>query len=420
MTAAHGGYGSQRVPLGGGAAVFERLCDAWAHDPELELIAAGAGPHPPAVADYRRLAPPAVEPSRLGTLAYASFCEDFGQATTELALQLEPDIVLTHDVSEGPDVARLAQAGIRVATIFHVDVVDIFHRLYLAGVIAPPRLTEFYRRLRSWPWPSLLKLVFEKQERVLSHGHLQIVPSPGAAELLRRCYPQQTSPIAVVGWGAPQLEWSDELVTREAAQLRASVGVPDDHHLLLTLSRLSPEKAQHRLLQAVALAEREGLIDPTIHVAIGGAPAFMQGQGHARRLRRLAAKLRTPVHFLGHVGGLQRAGWYRAADLFVVCSLHESYGLTTLEAMQQGCPVVAAQSIGTAATVTEQNGRLLPQGAEFPRRLWGEIALLLRPEGREERLRLGQGARETARQATFPRAAQEVRRALFELLRTRS
>lgn len=140
----------------------------------------------------------------------------------------------------------------------------------------------------------------------------------------------------------------------------------------------------------------------------------MQGQAHARRLHKLARSVGTRVIFAGHVGGIDRAAWYRTADIFVVCSLHESYGLTTLEAMQQGCPVVAVASFGTEATVSAECGRLVPPGPELARRLWGEIALLLGDTGARARQRMGQAALTRAREMTFERAANRLELALLE------
>ena len=415
MTAAHGGFSSERVPLGGGAAVFERLCGAWSGRSSLKLHAVGAGPiPPPGGLAYSTVAAPKHEPSRLGTLAYARFCRDFERATTELALRQRPDVVLAHDISEGPNVAALQQAGIPVATIFHVDVVDIFRRLYMGSLLTPERLTAGFRRVQRLPWPGVLRLVFDKQQAVMSKGQLNVVPSQGAADLLRRCYPGAPSPIAVIGWGAPDLRLEESAIATRAEELRREHGITDAQAVLLTLSRLSPEKAQHRLLEAVALAEKEGLSPGSLVVVIAGAPAFMQGQAHARRLRKLARSLDTRVIFAGHVGGIDRAAWYRTADIFVVCSLHESYGLTTLEAMQQSCPVVAVASFGTEATVSAKCGRLVPPGPELTRRLWGEIALLLKDTG--ARRMMGHAALTCASEMTFERAANRLELALSNTL----
>lgn len=415
MMAAHGGFGSENVPLGGGAAVFERLCQAWAGRDGLELWALGAGERAPKASRYFQVATPNRAPSALSTLAYARFCHQFEQESTHLALAEKPDLVLTHDVSEGPNIRALRAGGIAVATIFHVDVVDIFSRLYLGSLVSPARLARWYSQTARAPWPHLLRLVFEKQQQVMEHGQLNFVPSPGAAELLKQCYPDAPSPTQVVGWGAPSLELSPLEIANRARELRQSNEIPDDHMVLLTLSRLSPEKSQHRLLQAVALAESEGRAPENLTVVIAGAPAFMQGAAHARRLHKLAKSLKTRVVFPGHVGGLDKAAWYRTANLFVVCSLHESYGLTTLEAMQQGCPVVAVSSFGTQATVPPEAGRLVKPGPELVRRLWGELELLSTPEAEELRRQLSHGALQTARTQTFEAASRKLLESLQSL-----
>jgi len=415
MSAAHGGFGSENIPLGGGAAIFERLAaSATFSKNELQLL--GAGPRQPAGAQYFQILKKTTAPSSMGMMEYARFCHQFGAATTEAVLEMKPDLLLCHDISEGPDVARLSKAGIRVATIFHVDVVDIFSRLYLGGVIDPVRLASAYRRMRHLPWPSVLELVFKKQQEVADYGALSVVPSSGARELLERCYPNSRAPVVEIGWGVPEQRYSELQIQQQSQALRQRHGIPEEHRVLLTLSRLSPEKAQHRLLKAIAWAEAEGRMPSNITVVIAGAPAFMEGQRHQRRLLSQAKKLRTRVVFPGHVGGLEKAGWYETATIFVVNSIHESYGLTTLEAMQHRCPVVAVRSFGTADTVTQNVGRLVPAGPELERRLWGTLEYYLRPASRQKLETLGRNAFEEAKLATFERAASALQVALNRLL----
>lgn len=413
MSAAHGGYGSEKVPLGGGAAVFERLIASKAFAKhQLQLI--GPGPDSPPAGTYHRVLNQNTAPSALGMMEYARFSREFGSATTQLVLKLKPDVLICHDISEGPDVRALSLAGIPVVTIFHVDVVDIFNRLYLGGLFNPESLARGYRGLRNLPWPGVLKLVFEKQQEVADFGALSVTPSEGARSLVERCYPLASAPVRTIGWGVPKCPFSDSEVEEEKARLRKLHAIPSHHNILLTLSRLSPEKAQHRLLQAVQFAERQGRLPCDLTIVIAGAPAFMEGRRHFRRLQELANSLNTRVLFPGHVGGLEKAAWYSSADIFVVNSLHESYGLTTLEAMQQGCPVVAVRSFGTADTVTPEVGRLVIPGPELPARLWGTLELYLRPEGTAERELMATRAKEKTLRETFERAASELETATLQ------
>lgn len=404
MSAAHGGYGSELVPLGGGAAVFERLIASNVfHRHQLDLLA--PGPNQTASGRYHRLLDQGKPPSSLGMLEYARFSREFGEATTRKALELKPDVLICHDISEGPDIKVLSDAGIPVITIFHVDVVDIFNRLYLKSLITPESLARGYRRFRSLAWPSVLKLVFENQQNVADHGALSIVPSTGSQRLVERCYPQAKAPVKTIGWGVPACPFQACQIEERARTLREEHDIEEDQRILLTLSRLSPEKAQHRMLEAVLFAERTGRAPSDITLVIAGAPAFMEGKRHFQRLQKLATQLKTRVVFPGHVGGLEKSAWYSAADLFVVNSIHESYGLTTLEAMQQGCPVVAVSSYGTLDTVTSEVGRLVSPGPELPQRLWGTLELYLRAEGRAKRDELSLNARKKASIETFEKAA---------------
>lgn len=410
MSAAHGGYGSEKVPLGGGAAVFERLIHSRAFAKHsLELL--GPGPHPPDRGTYHRLLPSDRAPSALSMMEYARFSRDFGEATTEAVLALKPDVLICHDISEGPDVRILAQAGIPVVTIFHVDVVDIFNRLYLGGVASAESLAALYRKTSRLPWPEVLKLVFAKQQEVMSYGALSVVPSKGSQQLVERAYPNSPVPVITIGWGVPECPFGDAEIAERALDLRTQHGISAGHRILLTLSRLSPEKAQHRLLEAVLWAEHHDRCPDDVTVVIAGAPAFMEGPRHYKRLQALARKLKTRVVFPGHVGGIDKAAWYSTADIFVVNSLHESYGLTTLEAMQQGCPVVAVRSFGTADTVTDDVGRLVVPGPDLPLRLWGTLELYLKPEGSERLSEFSLNARRKARKESFENAADTLERA---------
>jgi glycosyltransferase involved in cell wall biosynthesis len=84
-----------------------------------------------------------------------------------------------------------------------------------------------------------------------------------------------------------------------ASALRAEFGVPAEARVLLTLSRISPEKGQDRLLHALRDWERSDAYpaQPLCLFICGGA-AYMQGRRHLEKLRALARKLtRTRVVF---------------------------------------------------------------------------------------------------------------------------
>jgi len=272
--------------------------------------------------------------SEMNEWQYARFCRQFERAVTSAVLQRDPRrcVVLANDISEGPDFRRLGEAGYRMATIFHVDVVEYFTKFYLRGLVRPEWLTRFrWRRA-----PDLLRLVFEKQRHCVEHSQRLIVPSAPMREVIRRCYPWCPSQnIVVVPWG--------NLSPPAAGE---SLDVAADEVVIVTLSRLSPEKGIERLLRALP-----HLRLPRWRVFIAGAPAFMNGRAYERKLRRMAKGL--PVTFTGYLSGPRKSALLRRADVFVSPSHHESYGLTIAEALAHGCRVISHGHYGAQGQVVD-------------------------------------------------------------------
>lgn len=316
-------------PLGGGKAVADYLIREWqTHRPfpftVLSPRAVGVLGNGASLTD-------------LGERAYARFCRAFEQACTRKILTHDParTVVLANDISEGPDVARLAQHGFRVVTIVHVDVVEYFTKFYLRDWIKPEWLT----RWNSYRWlPDLLQLVFQKQLDCARHSARLVVPSAPMQDVLRRCYPFcPAAKIQVLPWGN---------VARPA--IPSPLPYAADEFVILTLSRLSPEKGIERLLAALPFLQGR------CRVLIAGAAAYMNGKTYEHRLRRLAARVsKTPVEFLGHVTGSHKAALLQRADLFISPSRHESYGLTVAEAAAVGCPIITHHHYGAVGTVID-------------------------------------------------------------------
>jgi glycosyltransferase involved in cell wall biosynthesis len=384
-TAAHGGYAGQAVPLGGGAAVCEHLVEEWSRTRPFpfRLIT-------PAILGAS--APSGAALVRFGERDYASFSRKFERAATEEILRHDPagTVVLSNDVSEGPDFAALARRGFRIHTIYHVDVVAYVAEMYGRGWIRPETTVRWYPRLR-YLLPSITKLIWEKQAASVRYSKQLIVPSAGMREVMLRCYPGGYSAcppekIQVLPWGI----WSSPGPS-DPASLRREFGVPDDAQVLLTLSRISPEKGLDLLLEALLDWERrDDYPRRPLWLFVCGDAAFMQGQRFLERLKRLAARLRrTRVVFPGYAMGERKRAFFAIADLFVFPSRHESYGLTLLEALAAGLPAVCLDHHGARSVMREEFGALVK-----PAELRVAIARLLADDG--SRKRMGEEARKFA------------------------
>jgi len=410
MTAAHGGYSSEKIPVGGGAAIYERLSAAWATRRDVELTLLAPGPSaPPGPRSLRVDVLEGRTPSSLGTLAYARFCRRFEKTLTQTLIRLAPDAVLVHDIAEAPDFQALRRHGIPCVPILHVDVVDFFCRMYLGGHIAPPAAEAFMRRLRPWPiLPDLLRLVFDKQAAAaLSCPHL-VVPSQGMAEILHGTYPDLSpGQVVVVPWGAPQEGPSEASLQAARKEWPRRLAIPPEAPVILTLSRLSPEKGQDLLLEALARGEEQGEIPEGLTLVLCGQAAFMQGPAFLKRLHRLARSLRrVRVLFPGHLGGAEKRVALERANLFVSASRHESYGLTTMEALAAGTPVLALDTPGARQALSPDCGRILTREGHLPDRLWAELRNLL--ADRERLDVMGAAARLRAAAHPFSQAADRL------------
>lgn len=340
-TAAHGGFAGEHAPLGGGAAVCDMLAAEWATT------------RPFALSLFTPQSVTGQDIISFDTRSYARFCRQFEAASTAAIRRHNPDdtVILVNDISEGPDFK--AVRDYRIATIWHVDVVAYIAAIYCRDLVRPETLVKLHLGLGVL-YPEILKLIFQKQSDCLRYSSAHIVPSPAMKEIILRCYPNgDPAKIHVLPWGAPPA-----LPPVQKRQARAALQLPDDALVLLTLSRLSPEKNQQLLLDALAEWERQPDFPqrPVYAILCGGA-AYMHGQKQEALLRGKAAKLqKAKVVFPGHVHGAQKQNYFSAADLYVFPSSHESYGLTLMEAFQYGLPALTLDHAGARAVMQADFG----------------------------------------------------------------
>ena len=134
-SAAHADF-PDTEPLGGGKAAADYLIREWR---EQNLF-------PLTVLSPKSLRLRLPKPlAQLSELQYARFCREFERAATAEILKRDPQqcVVLSNDISEGPDFRALGERGYRIVTIFHVDVVEYFTRFYLRGLVRPETAARF-------------------------------------------------------------------------------------------------------------------------------------------------------------------------------------------------------------------------------------------------------------------------------------
>ena len=156
---------------------------------------------------------------------------------------------------------------------------------------------------------------------------------------------------------------------RDKAAARQRLGLDLDRRLILFVGRIEPLKGIDTLLQAIAHLDRDADCDlgcDCLSVAIIGGDASvpmeqMTGEMQRLHLMRSALGLDNLVAFLGKRDQDSLADYYAAADVLVMPSHYESFGMVALEAMACGTPVIASRVGGLTYTVRdEETGLLVP------------------------------------------------------------
>jgi D-inositol-3-phosphate glycosyltransferase len=199
---------------------------------------------------------------------------------------------------------------------------------------------------------------------------------------------------------------------RAAAPARARLGL-DAEHVLLFVGRLTPIKGLETLLRALAVLRSDGLAAARLTLlVVGGTKGEEAGSEH---LRRLAHELGIGpwVDFRGPQPQDVLPDYYAAADLCLMPSRYESFGMVALEAMASGVPVIASRAGGLAVTVQDgATGRLVPEGDVAG--LAQAVAGLLADE--PGRRALGLRAVEWARRFAWPSVGRSMTDLYAELL----
>ncbi|HUF01629.1 MAG TPA: glycosyltransferase [Gaiellaceae bacterium] len=161
-------------------------------------------------------------------------------------------------------------------------------------------------------------------------------------------------------------------------ELRRALGVENEDVAVLSVARLAPEKGLDTLVRAAA-----AIRDPRLVLVLAG-----EGSERAR-LAELARELAARVVFAGDVAWGRIVELYVAADVFVLLSEREPWGVVVNEAAACGLPLVLSDRVGAAYDLLRdgENGALVPAGDVQA------AAEALRQLAEDEDLRRAYGAR---------------------------
>jgi len=191
------------------------------------------------------------------------------------------------------------------------------------------------------------------------------------------------------------------------AVVRRRLGLASDAVVLAFAGRIQPLKGPDVVLRAAAslLRLRPSLAGRLVVVIVGGPSGSEVGA--PGRLAGLAASLgiSSCVRFEAPCPQAELADWYRAADVVLVPSHSESFGLVALEAQACGTPVVAAAVGGLRTAVRDGYSGVLVDGHDPE--VWARVlsGLIGSPRKLEE---LSRGALEHSSGFGWPMTAERL------------
>lgn len=248
-------------------------------------------------------------------------------------------------------------------------VYDLLHSHYwLSGVVAQqlariwcvPHITMFhtlaYLKQRANPAEQEPVLRLEMERLLISQADRIIATtSDERAQIIRHCG-ATSGQVEVIPCGVDLRRF----VGRDSWEARVQLGLKPEQPVLLFVGRLDPFKGPDVFLKAAAMMQKKAQL-----LVVGGNTS---ADPEIEKLRQLACDLEIAgqVSFLGARPQEELPLIYSAADITVVPSYHESFGLAAVESLACGTPVVATRAGGLMTVVRHgENGYLVPRCPGF-------------------------------------------------------
>jgi D-inositol-3-phosphate glycosyltransferase len=279
--------------------------------------------------------------------------------------------------------------ALQLQQTLHIPVVHMSHTLGAVKNTAAqqPWEQEPPRRLRS-------------ERTVLHQSDAVVAESPASRQHMLQEYAVDPAKVHIIPGGVD----TSVFCPQDRQQARHALALHAEQPMLLFVGRLQPIKGIDTLLQAAQVVRQQ---HPQVQVLIVGGGVEAPDTYEAQELQRLHGLseqfgLQHNVRFIKAQPQHVLAQYYAAADVFVMPSHYESFGMVVLEAMACGTPVVASRVGGLTSTVVhERTGFLVPEGA------WQAFAqaILRLLEAPALRRTFGQAGIQRAQAFTWPRIA---------------
>ena len=222
------------------------------------------------------------------------------------------------------------------------------------------------------------------EAEVMASADRIIAFSPHERDAMARLYGADADKVSLVPCGV------DLSVFRPLNQksVRARLGL-NGEKILLYVGRIEPLKGLELLVEATAQMDS----GERLRLMVVGADA--NGDQEIDRVKQLAKErdLEDQIDFVGRVDHTELPLYYNAADVCVVPSYYESFGLVALEAMACGTPVVATR-VGGLSTIIHHGRTGYLKSWRCPEAFANSVEMIIASDGLQQSM--GEAARKRA------------------------
>ncbi|MDB5761277.1 MAG: glycosyltransferase family 1 protein [Herminiimonas sp.] len=250
---------------------------------------------------------------------------------------------------------------------------DIIHaNFFMSGMVAQqikqtmgiPFVMTFHalgrvRRLCQGQADAFPDIRFAIEERLMRDADRIIAECPQDKADMQQLYGADASRIDIVPCGFdPEEFWPVTIGARQ------ELGIGEEEFVILQLGRMVPRKGVDNVIHAVAALKKRHRLHARLLIVGGNAsepdPCRTPEIGHLMELTKSLGVERN-VTFTGQRPRAQLRYYYSAANVFVTTPWYEPFGITPIEAMACGTPVVGTAVGGIKSTVLDgQTGYLVP------------------------------------------------------------
>lgn len=337
----------------------------------------------------------------------------------------------THPISKKDVVNYIHEFATNLETYTlkeHTEYVVLHSNYYLSGLVGIYLKTKF-----GWKTPHIMtfhtlalmknlvardELEREQKERIeaemkiAKESDMLILSGENDAQYLEYLYDCPKEKITVVNPGVN----IELFYPTDKDSAKKKIGGDLDHKIILFVGRIQPLKGLDTVMYAIKIIQKQ---NPKLKICfwiVGGD--ISQGKElwseELRKLEKLQRylKIETVVKFVGHKPQRELPDYYNAAEVAVMPSHYESFGISALEAMACGTPVITTNVTGISNLIASDEKYVTT--ANNPLLLASQIEDILKNEKKHEDL--SKKIYNQAKQYTWKKTAKKISEVYENLL----